>query len=122
VIDCEGWIGATRAKRKHGYCYTFGVGVGNTNRKLIDRLVEVTGFGRVSFVVPKSHNAKDKHVWEIFRYEEVRDFLATIQPFLILKQRQADIVLGMPPKNARAHDARLRAWEECSRLNKKGRN
>lgn len=120
VIDCEGWIGATRAKRKHGYCYTFGVGVGNTNIKLINRLVEITGMGRTSKVVLES-NAKDKHMWEVFVYEDVRNFLATIRPYLILKQRQADIVLNLPPKNARAVEERKAAWDECHRLNKKGK-
>lgn len=107
-------------KRSHGYCYTFGVGVGNTNIKLISRLSEITGLGRTSKFVHRS-NAKDKHVWAIFAYEDVRNFLATIRPHLILKQRQADIVLGLPPKNAKAKDARKAAWDECRLLNKKGK-
>lgn len=122
VIDCEGWIGATRTQRSHGFVYVFGVGVGNTNIKLIQRLTEITGMGYTSTVTPRMTNAKDKHMWNVVRYEDVRNFLVTVRPHLILKQRQADIVLSLPPKHTRAQEARKAAYDECARLNKKGRH
>lgn len=123
VIDCEGWIGLRRRKSKvhNGWAYWGSVGVGNTNKLLIDKLVAITGVGKVAFRA-KRPPAKDQYDWNLWSYDEVRDFLVTIRPRLILKGAQADIILAMAAKSAQDPTGRRLAWEACARLNKKGRH
>ena len=122
VIDCEGWIGLYKSKKsgKTNYCYWSAVGVGNTNRILIDKLHELTGIGIITGIQPKSYNAKYKYTWMVSRYEDVKNLLYTISPHLILKQAQAELVLSMPPKNAKANAQRYDIKQKMTILNKKG--
>lgn len=123
VIDCEGWIGVRRRKSTvhGGWAYWASVGVGNTNRVLTDHLAALTGMGALSLVQTKPPH-KMKHMWDLWAYDDVRDFLTTVRPHLMLKGQQADIILAMPAKDAKDPAARATAWDACHELNKKGRH
>jgi hypothetical protein len=122
VIDCEGWIGMSKSTRSNGVGYWAVVGVGNTNVKLIDRLFALTGIGVVNLSTRANiKNSKPCHMWTVTRYEHVRALLMAIRPFLILKDAQADLILSLPPKHAKANEEKARVKAQLSVLNKKGR-
>ena len=116
VLDCEGWIGTCGTKgRFHNR-----IGVGNTNPKLIVRLLALTGFGSARNVTPKSPRAKPQIHWNVNRKEEIRAILLAVLPHLILKTQQAELVLALPPKNTKANARRVATHLALRALNKKG--
>ena len=117
VIDCEGWIGTCGTRGK----YHNRIGVGNTNPRLIERLVAMTGCGSVRYVSkPKSPNAKPQWHWNVHRRDDIRAILLAILPHLILKDAQARLVLALPPKHTKDNAQRVATHLALRALNKKG--
>jgi hypothetical protein len=120
VIDCEGWIGMIKNNRRNITVHYGAIGVGNTNKLLIDKIVYLTGIGNVNFSDRKPP-AKPLYTWSVTRSDDVHALLLTIRDHLILKQKQADLVLLSPPKNERNPELRKKLAEQLTSLNKKGR-
>lgn len=116
VIDCEGWIGLMRTGRS----YCAGIGVGNTNRALTDKLFALTKRGTCT-ARERPAPAKDIVQWMVTRRADVDDILITIRPYLILKGAQADLLLSLPPRHAKDKAARDAIKQQLSALNKKGK-
>lgn len=120
VIDCEGWIGTLGSSRRGSKGYANRIGVGNTNPKLIDRLIELTGMGRVRFVKAPNERCKDQLHWQIDKRDDIRIFLLTILPHLLLKKEQAELILSLPPRNSKNNEFRAIVHLRLKELNKKG--
>lgn len=120
VLDCEGWIGMFKSTRHNGIVYWSAVGVGNTNPLLTERLRQLTGVGHVHGAQPKNQNAKYKYTWVVNKYEDVRFILRQVRPYLILKQAQADLITGLPPKHTKANALKADVKAKLSVLNRKG--
>ena len=116
VIDCEGWIGTCGTRgRFHNR-----IGVGNTNARLISRLVEITKCGSVRNVIPKNPRAKPQVHWNVSRKDEIRAIILAIMPHLILKVEQAKLVMSLPPKHTKDNARRVETHLALRTLNKKG--
>lgn len=105
IIDGEGCISLTihRQLTKYGWkdqvCHK--VYVANTNKRLLEWLVEITGLGKVKkYSQSKStkwerfDSAKIKplFVWAIWG-NGIRQFLPQILPYLVIKQEHAELML-----------------------------
>jgi hypothetical protein len=121
IIDGEGWVGLNRAKRRYGYAYWAAVGVGNTDKRLIDELIRITRIGKAN-ISKRPKPAKNVYLWNVNRQLDVANILLTVRGHLILKREQADLILSLPPPNARANAERERIHAELKRLNAKGRH
>lgn len=119
VIDCEGWIGLTQHERANATVYYGGVGVGNTNRILIDKLRSITGLGNC-MERARPAPAKDVFQWMVSKRDDVDDLLVSIRPYLILKGEQADLLLSLPPLHTRDNAARAAIKARLAVLNRKG--
>ena len=120
VIDCEGWVGMYESTRKNGQkVYTVGIGVGNTKKELINKLRSLTGMGKIYYIQLPAP-AKHKWTWMITRRLEFKRILKTIRPYLLLKQRQADLLLKLPPLQDKEPLLRARLCAKLRLLNRKG--
>jgi hypothetical protein len=119
VLDCEGWIGMMQSTRSNGIAYWASIGVGNTNPKLIKTLRRLTRIGCISKSDRGRHN-KPIYMWTVTKYEHVRSLLLAVIPHLLLKRRQAEIILSLPPKNTRANALKRKLKTRLSALNRKG--
>ena len=119
IIDGEGWIGLMEGQRKFCRAYWPVIGVGNTKERLIDELILRTGLGRKSFSA-RPAPAKDFFTWTVGNRKGVEQLLKAILPKLILKTRQAKLLLLLPPLNARANVRRARIQRLIRKLNKRG--
>ena len=125
VLDCEGWIGMCRNYRKGGnaegwstfYC---GITVGNTNRILITHLLKLTGVGYYSRFDIKDGVRKVRHAWDVRRRQDVRDVLTSVRPYLILKGKQAQLILSLPKEFKHIPLKREKVYWQLRTLNKKG--
>jgi len=122
VIDCEGTITLKKTGAVGVVRPSPTICVGNTDIRLINRLADLCGCGKIRFVRQKTLRAKDQWHWSVNRQSEVRAILLAIRDDLLLKRDQADIVLGLPPPNTKAAGLRIAAMEACHALNKKGRS
>ena len=120
VIDCEGWIGMFAQYRKSKASAFWGaVGVGNTNPKLVHHIKALTKVGRIN-ISDRGKRNKPLHMWTVGRHEHVKSLLLTVKPYLLLKRKQAELVLSAPPKHTKANALRLRIKQKLTILNRKG--
>lgn len=91
IFDCDGHIGCFHRRSEHRSSPFFRpvCQIAQTKRALMDEVVRVVGAGRVY----KHPNRPHYHV----RLPDsvCRDFLAQIEPYLILKRRQAQLVIEL---------------------------
>lgn len=120
VLDCEGWIGMSWGNRPHGKVYWPRIGVGNTDYRLIQKIIDITGVPYVRHVLPKNTNAKEQWHWKADRRSDVECILLAVRPYLVMKREQADVILSLPPLNAKAKDVRAAVHDLCRVLNQKG--
>ena len=120
VIDCEGWVGMFKCTKRNGTSFWCAVGVGNTNPILTNKLKSLTGCGRINGAQPPTPNAKYKYTWMVNKHNDVKRVLKTIRPYLLLKKRQADIILSLPPRNTQANALKKRLKAKLTVLNRKG--
>jgi len=128
-IDGEGTIGIWRERRqgnKSGYRYKAVVTVSNTNfdilsqmKKFVDGCVNVHSTGR---------KKRQKVCYRLtVKQRAVGLLLQQIRDFLIIKRRQADIVLQFcraleqaPVRTSEDHEIFEQLYLECKALNKRG--
>lgn len=92
TLAWEGYISI--ANTKHGQLAPI-VGIGNTNRELLNRFSDPVQYGHV-LTTPedRSHiRSKDMWQWTIRRMDEIKAFLEQIIDHLPAKRRQAELML-----------------------------
>ena len=115
LFDGEGWItickqrlGGYRTYSDHYVRYQLVAGIGMTYRPIIERLHQQFGGG---FHVNRSAKAKmpkarTGFAWKVSS-QSAADFLASVRPFLIVKQEEADVALEFQ-RHVRSHIADFR--------------
>lgn len=141
IIDGEGTLslvgGQAISVDSYGRSYRsfqLTVRVGNTNKILIDWLQSKSGIGITrmisdrSYNQPKLKNSKRAHYWQLSA-NEVRELLPKIVPFLVIKKRQAEIMIHwlshLTGVRGRAmtdkiFNEKIEIVKEMKRLNKRG--
>jgi len=95
LIDGEGTITITRHKqydRPHWVCKTF-VWVSNTDRKLIKLLKRRHGGSCGLKGKPRLKHHKANLYWRVMSHANIERILKACLPFLVIKKRQAKILL-----------------------------
>lgn len=95
-MDGEGSLLLSRhfsPKAKNKFILQPAVAVVNTNLALIMALV--AWFGGTYEVRKPKENHKQSYVWHITGYKRIRVFLAKIRPYLLIKRKQADLLLSL---------------------------
>lgn len=96
LVDGEGCIGISRSKHddKHDVFSVY-LSIGNTNKKLLEECISITGFGKVEET--KGTNLK-AYIWRVNnRYAST--IIAEIYPYLIAKKEQARICFELQKTN-----------------------
>lgn len=133
IIDGEGCVTLSKKKdpsMRLGYGLRPHITVVNTNKKLIQFLKDITNLGVVYSGQDKKKNSKPHFRWQLWS-QQARSFLLEILPYLVLKQKQAQLVLdytercaayagGPLPKSALLYQER--ACIKMRKLNKRGIN
>lgn len=94
AIDCEGSIGIKRSWHRHmeKFYYQPAIQISNTNRRLIDYLVEIYPHVTIRHTQPR--NPKHSGFWTwVVKADYNPDCLFQIKEYLIVKKEQAGIVL-----------------------------
>ena len=135
IIDGEGWLGLVnrtdRRNKKNINCQTY-LMIGNTNKKVLDWLVKITKLGNISkpydSEIKLSSNRKP-HWLLRFSPNDMRLLLPRIIPYLVIKKRQAEIIieyLNMTFKGKHRTEEEytiiMRLYDEIKQLNRKGRS
>jgi len=127
VVDAEGTISIYHASQpsKNYYAYLLGLIIANTDTRLIDWLVANYG-GWTQWRRYKAKNWKDIKIWSIGGKKTYR-LLKQVRPFLIVKQKQADLGMEFYRKcitnRARSQWIKNKAYEyylEMKKLNIRG--
>lgn len=95
ILDGEGCISIRHDKRKERpeHTYTPRITVVNTNPQVIEWFRETFG-GCVSMDKScKSKGWKDKYIWILNSPEEVQLFIEKVYKYLIIKKKQAQVVM-----------------------------
>ena len=93
IIDGEGHIGISRRRKNYHYSWSYDphVSVTNTSEELLLWLQNSTRFGTIT-ARRTLESRKSCAVWQL-RVHEMAPFLRAIQPYLIVKLRQSEILL-----------------------------
>lgn len=129
MIDGEGSICLSRTRRENSYLYDYhpAVQVSNTSELLLGQLVKMSQIGKVrpQYGESSKRSAAWKWVWSC---DEIRAFMPIIGPVLVLKRRQAELLLeffgtlGRHNETVSEEAWILRAciFDELAILNKRG--
>ena len=100
IIDGEGSIILCRsgARASSGYIFPL-VKIANTNKILIDWLDVKFPKGRVQYRSRMNERCKDVYHWTVASNNAI-NLLSMVEPYLLLKRRQAEIALPMWSENA----------------------
>ena len=95
--DCDGHIGVTRRWRSKRPYYRPVAQIGQAKRDLLDWIVSTVGCGKVyAYKADAIANPRRGHMYQLrFPDSSAASFLREIRPYLILKRRQADLVIEM---------------------------
>ena len=130
-IDCEGTISLTKGQKESYFCIQPRVAIGNTCKALIDnyniRLRGATNNYKGTKTNGKS-NYKPKYTFAFQRVRDVLWLLQQIEPYLIVKRKQAKLVIEfcetrLVSKYGRGLSNReVEIYKEIQILNRKGVN
>lgn len=132
VIDSECTIGFYKKLALHtkrGFCWMVRLNCGSVTPKLLHKIREFVGAGRVHLrALKQGNNGKTIYEWEIYG-NNVRHILPKVLPFLLLKKKQANLMieaLALLKEHGwkyTPHDKKLEGiWQEMRKLNKRGIN
>lgn len=123
IIDGEGWIGIRWKAKPHNSHYPV-ISVSNTCRAIVERLHEWWG-GRVEAKRPRTARHKPSYRWAL-EYTRAGDLLRVVRPFLVAKNRQADLAIQVAESlkyngkyntiPAKVREMRHAAWAEIKEL------
>ena len=131
LIDGEGWIGIVKEKRAgnvSGARYYANVEIANTKRDLLDAVTRCVG---EAFVYLKDHRigqVNHKKMYSVrIKKRAIPSLLEQIKPYLVIKRRQAEIVLELcrvkaetPMRASQNHDIQESLRNQCRALNRRG--
>lgn len=139
IIDGEGYLGINRIKRKsnfRGFVYRPTLEIGNVDPQLVEYLSNITGCGFTGGPYSKRSKNRDRsNERPYYKYvvysRPLRDLLKILLPYLLLKRRQAEIIIEFQSLmddlyynrkgNKLRHEDRLtELCGELHRLNKRG--
>jgi len=130
LIDGEGCISICRRKHKQkksdNWYYEPQVIIANTDKRMVDFAIDLCG-GWVAIPKKIKDHHKQQYHWKITG-DDMRQLLSDVLPYLILKKKQAEIVLSFPNyqherRNGRTKeelDKQENLWREMKQLNCKG--
>ncbi len=141
AIEFEGCISIGKTINKYDtISYSVKVGVQNTSKELLEYFKEKAKFGTIiGPVIHENNKHKDSYNWRMNK-KEIIEHLPKILPYLIIKQRQAELIIEIynityskrkyyKLSNKSRHE--MYTWEEqltmeliykeCKELNKKGK-
>lgn len=129
LVDGEGYVGLSKRRNRAGenFYYCPHVAIYNTSRVLLDRARELIGDETKVVVIHKPNGTGRKicHALKLHRLGMI-EFLTAIQPWLVIKKRQAQIVIEYCRISdeclVREYPAAKYAemWTEMQSLNKRG--
>jgi len=96
LIDGEGWVGYVKRKHKFTtYNYRAVLAVSNTERRLLEAIIEKTGTGRIyqHNRPPHENHKRVAYTWRL-NATELRVWLPWLIPWLVLKKEQAQLLLA----------------------------
>lgn len=131
-VDGEGHITALKTKSKRvdwNDSYSPDFGLTNTNREILEHVRKLTGFGNIKSKSKGKPNWKP--AWELdFDAIETQILLERLLPYLIVKKRQAELLLELMNKKMKLGSRRVISvdeqvekdllYEEIRELNKRG--
>lgn len=119
LIDGEGSLTIGRAKRlehRSGFTYFAVLTVANTCLDGLYRVVEMCGNGKIQ-VQDKRSNILHRPVYRVlFGANQIRHLLPQIQPYLLIKRRQAEVLLEFLDSKAFGHHATNESLARHERL------
>ena len=116
IIDGEGSLGLSRQTNREA-CKPL-IRVVMTNKECIHFLHAATGIGNFNIDTPPEPR-KTAYRWSIGDRLEIYVLLKTVCPYLIVKKKQADVMLEFVERRIQGSRGRdLDLWEEMHKLNK----
>lgn len=117
IVDGEGTISVSSSNK----CYIGYVSVFNNSRGLLERLQQQFGGGSISQTCKGDEKWAASYALEWGQEDSAR-ILPQIIPFLVLKRKQAEVVmkLNILKSSGAPAEELLALKQECHRLNKKG--
>lgn len=125
IVDGEGWIGMCITKRTKGFGLDPFLGITNTNLPLMEFLS--TKFGTPIKGRTLTLGTKSKQLVRLGNAHKIADILRQIMPFMIVKRRQAELILGHCerrlnlPYRAPYGEEDLRVYQELKAMNQYAR-
>lgn len=124
IIDGEGWVGFS--KLNNGAYIQPRIDVGSTTRRMQATLKKLLG-GHIHRQSRAEKNQKDMYRWSVWSYERVQAVLEIVAPYLIVKRKQAQVVLSYCRRRLSARYSAIgfrdqQAYKRVRLLNKRGRN
>ena len=99
VIDGEGCLSVRRigANRFKQSTFWLQLKVSNTNKEILDYLLETTGLGRLSnAMINKTVTGNSKPYWKwMVKQSEALELLVLLRPWLIVKRRVTSLVFAL---------------------------
>jgi hypothetical protein len=95
IVDGEGTISISHNNIQGKNSYSIVMRVYNTDKKLINWLCKKTGLGAIKIqknAVWERNNIKVLYKWDLYA-NNIRQFLPLIEPYLIIKKKQAQIMI-----------------------------
>ena len=97
AIDCDGWIGIWPDLNRKNVVYFTRVAVTNTSREMIDRIAQWLGIKTIDGGhFHKNHDGfrsnKPQYTLYIHRMADILQLLTLIEPLLIRKRKQSELV------------------------------
>jgi len=133
IIDGEGsiYMGVNRHPRATlGFCYEIHLEITNTDKKLIEWLMNKLGGRNVSWR-PKRCDRSLCYYWAMAKLEDVYTVLKEVYPYLILKRERAEVAMNYIQKRLQLMATPLQrdvskfdvhVYEKLKYLNRKMRN
>ena len=129
IIDCDGWIGVNKAQAGQQLLlqYTVACSVSQITKEIPIWLCENFG-STIRVHQPKGENRRMMYNWKVSS-KQAEIFLSQIEPFLLIKQKQARLALelrrvqGRNMRRVCQHDKEKvweRIYQQIKRLNAVG--
>jgi len=102
-VDGEGSVTLTRVHKNE--MPSPQVTITNTELRLLEWVSKVTGYGKIITRSRREPHHKVAYVWVVGKTEKCLNFLREIRPYLLVKHRQADLILdrykAVTPRNGK---------------------
>lgn len=127
LIDGEGCIGLNKQKRGNYWMWRPYLHITNTRKELLEKCQELIG-GNLSKGHAYGPNEKPCYNLRLFNYQLLAETLAIVTNLLIIKKKQAEIVLefcrdrlaGSIDNQKGPTNKEMKAYEELKLLNRRG--